>query len=45
MLAVWLKLWSDANDQSPNHNGLGMYIGVYTFLGVAGMLFMTAACW
>lgn len=44
MIAVWLKLWSDANEQAPNQQ-LGMYVGVYAVLGVSGTLCMTAECW
>lgn len=44
LTAVWLKLWSDANERAPNQQ-LGMYVGVYAVLGVSGTFCMTAACW
>ncbi|KAK6517411.1 hypothetical protein TWF281_004068 [Arthrobotrys megalospora] len=37
---LWLKWWSDANEQSPNKQA-GLYIGVYVVLQTAG-LFSTA---
>ncbi|KXG52764.1 ABC transporter, integral membrane type 1 [Penicillium griseofulvum] len=42
--AIWLDMWTAANAQSPNSR-VGMYIGVYITLGIAGLIFMTAACW
>ncbi|KAK2616711.1 hypothetical protein QQS21_000323 [Conoideocrella luteorostrata] len=41
---VWVEWWTAANERNPN-TGLGMYLGVYVFLGVIGVLFMTIACW
>ncbi|RDW58811.1 ABC transporter-3 [Coleophoma cylindrospora] len=41
---LWLQWWSDANEKSPNAD-LGLYLGVYTALAVAGILSLSLACW
>ncbi|KAL4991624.1 P-loop containing nucleoside triphosphate hydrolase protein [Aspergillus falconensis] len=41
---IWLDWWTEANAKSPNSRA-GMYLGVYVFLGVSGMIFMVAGCW
>lgn len=42
--AVWVDWWTAANERNPEA-GVGMYLGVYAFLGVIGVVFMTCACW
>ncbi|KAL4962566.1 ABC transporter [Aspergillus stella-maris] len=41
---IWLGWWTEANAKSPNSRA-GMYLGVYIFLGVFGMVVMVAGCW
>ncbi|CRG87245.1 Multidrug resistance-associated protein 6 [Talaromyces islandicus] len=41
---IWLDWWSAANAKNPNSE-VGMYLGVYVMLGIAGLIFMIAACW
>lgn len=43
-VAVWVDWWTAANERNPEA-GVGMYLGVYAFLGVIGVVFMTCACW
>ncbi|GJN80117.1 hypothetical protein PLIIFM63780_003641 [Purpureocillium lilacinum] len=35
--AIWIKWWSAANAEQPNQN-VGMYLGVYAILGIAGSM-------
>ncbi|KAL7914375.1 ABC transporter [Trichoderma velutinum] len=41
---VWVDWWTAANEQNPEA-GVGMYLGIYAFLGVIGVIFMICACW
>ncbi|KAK6338386.1 hypothetical protein TWF730_002449 [Orbilia blumenaviensis] len=41
---LWLKWWSDANEQSPNRQA-GLYIGVYVVLQVAGLCSTALLTW
>ncbi|KAJ5138787.1 uncharacterized protein N7515_003635 [Penicillium bovifimosum] len=41
---VWLDIWTSANEEHPNSR-IGMYLGVYVFLGIASIVFMTAVSW
>ncbi|KAL3480358.1 hypothetical protein BJX99DRAFT_254660 [Aspergillus californicus] len=41
---IWLNWWTEANAKHPNSK-TGMYLGVYIFFGIFGMLLMIAACW
>ncbi|KAL4815395.1 ABC transporter [Aspergillus spinulosporus] len=42
--AIWLDWWTEANARSPNTKA-GMYLGVYVFLGILGMILMIVGCW
>lgn len=41
---IWLNWWTAANAKSPN-SGVGMYLGIYIMLGIAGLVFMIVVCW
>ncbi|PTB48345.1 hypothetical protein M431DRAFT_547019 [Trichoderma harzianum CBS 226.95] len=41
---VWVDWWTAANERNPEA-GVGMYLGIYAFLGIIGVVFMTCACW
>ncbi|KAL4804941.1 P-loop containing nucleoside triphosphate hydrolase protein [Aspergillus unguis] len=41
---VWLDFWTEANTESPNSR-VGMYLGVYIFLGLFGVVLLVAGCW
>lgn len=41
---MWLKWWTEANEGSPNSH-VGMYLGIYVFLGLTGLTFMVGALW
>lgn len=43
-VAVWVDWWTAANERNPEA-GVGMYLGIYAFLGIIGVVFMTCACW
>ena len=43
-IAIWLEWWSSANEEEPRARE-GMYLGVYSGVGVAATVFMAAACW
>ncbi|KAL5042422.1 hypothetical protein BDW71DRAFT_211179 [Aspergillus fruticulosus] len=42
--AVWLDIWTSANAEHPNSR-IGMYLGVYVFLGIASIAFAIAVSW
>jgi ATP-binding cassette, subfamily C (CFTR/MRP), member 1 len=42
--AVWLKWWAETNTVEPNRN-VGMYLGVFSMLGVLGSAFISVAAW
>ncbi|KAL4967241.1 P-loop containing nucleoside triphosphate hydrolase protein, partial [Aspergillus stella-maris] len=41
---IWIDWWTEANEKSPNAR-TGMYLGVYVFFGLFGMVLMVIACW
>ncbi|KAL4958875.1 ABC transporter [Aspergillus stella-maris] len=41
---IWLDWWTEANAKSPNSRA-GMYLGIYIFLGISGMVLMVVGCW
>ncbi|KAL2867379.1 P-loop containing nucleoside triphosphate hydrolase protein [Aspergillus lucknowensis] len=41
---VWLDLWTSANAEHPNSR-IGMYLGVYIFLGIASVVFTISVSW
>ncbi|UKZ82921.1 hypothetical protein TrVFT333_010721 [Trichoderma virens FT-333] len=41
---VWIDWWTAANERNPNA-GVGLYLAIYAFLGVIGIVFMICACW
>ncbi|KAL4994768.1 P-loop containing nucleoside triphosphate hydrolase protein [Aspergillus recurvatus] len=41
---VWLDIWTSANAEHPNSR-IGMYLGVYVFLGIASVVFTIAVSW
>ncbi|KAL4786969.1 P-loop containing nucleoside triphosphate hydrolase protein [Aspergillus varians] len=41
---IWLDWWTAANAKNPNSRA-GMYLGIYAFLGIAGMVLMVVGCW
>ncbi|PWI71738.1 Na/K ATPase alpha 1 subunit [Purpureocillium lilacinum] len=42
--AIWIKWWSAANAEQPNQN-VGMYLGVYAILGIAGSMSACGTAW
>ncbi|KAH7359713.1 multidrug resistance-associated protein [Pyrenochaeta sp. MPI-SDFR-AT-0127] len=41
---IWLKWWSEANETDSNKD-LGMYMGLYTFFSLFGVLAIAISCW
>ncbi|KAM0255269.1 hypothetical protein ACHAQJ_005924 [Trichoderma viride] len=41
---VWLKWWSAANEIEPNKD-VGMYMGVYAFFSIFGVIAIAISCW
>ncbi|KAL4734230.1 P-loop containing nucleoside triphosphate hydrolase protein [Aspergillus similis] len=41
---VWLDIWTSANEEHPNSR-IGMYLGVYVFLGIASVVFTISVSW
>ncbi|KAL4796747.1 hypothetical protein BDV19DRAFT_387940 [Aspergillus venezuelensis] len=41
---VWFDIWTDANAEYPNPR-IGMYLGIYVFLGFMSVLFMIGTLW
>ncbi|KAI0126762.1 ABC transporter [Xylariales sp. AK1849] len=41
---VWLKWWSEANAIEPNAN-VGLYMGIYTFISLFGVVSICISCW
>ncbi|KAL4948254.1 P-loop containing nucleoside triphosphate hydrolase protein [Aspergillus filifer] len=44
LTTVWLDIWTSANAEHAN-SGIGMYLGVYVFLGLASIIFTIGASW
>jgi len=42
--AVWLKWWSEANEIEANKD-VGMYMGLYTFFSIFGVVAIAISCW
>ncbi|KAK9772947.1 hypothetical protein SCAR479_10457 [Seiridium cardinale] len=41
---IWLKWWSEANEEHPNQS-VGLYMGIYAFLEIFGVVSVSVACW
>ncbi|KAK2883394.1 hypothetical protein FQN49_000034 [Arthroderma sp. PD_2] len=41
---VWLKWWSEANEIEPNKD-VGLYMGLYTFFCMFGVVAIAISCW
>ncbi|KAJ5542894.1 hypothetical protein N7535_005316 [Penicillium sp. DV-2018c] len=41
---VWLDIWTSANEDHPNSR-IGMYLGVYVFLGIVNIVLLIAVSW
>ncbi|KAL4768016.1 P-loop containing nucleoside triphosphate hydrolase protein [Aspergillus nidulans var. acristatus] len=44
LTTVWLDIWTSDNAEHPNSR-IGMYLGVYVFLGIASIVFAIAVSW
>lgn len=44
ILAVWMKWWSDANNEEPNKD-VWMYLGIYVLFAVVGTLSGVICAW
>ena len=43
-LALWLNVWSSANQNAPGFN-VGYYVGLYVMFGLFNVIFMYAEFW
>jgi ATP-binding cassette subfamily C (CFTR/MRP) protein 1 len=44
LIAWWVKKWAAFNQDHPNQQ-LGLYLGVYGFLGALALVFLIISCW